>query len=126
MRIKACLKPGQKGTKKWGELYGDRLVSVRYRYDLEKKRRYTTVEFIAEESDWQPGISASATNTSAIKKRDDNDRLGIRVAFYEMTIREQVKEAGGIWRPRQKLWELSYKKIVKLGLEERIIENEND
>jgi len=120
MRIKACLKPGQKGTKKWSDLYGDRLVSVRYRYDLEKERRYTTVELIAEEGDWKPSVSDSVMNG-----RNGDDRLGIRVAGYEMAIRAQVKEAGGIWRPRQKLWELSYNKIMKLGLEERIIENEN-
>ncbi len=120
MRIRTCLKPGQKGTKKWSILYGDRLVSVRYRYDAEKKRRYTTVEVIVEEGAWQP--SAPKTDSSGTT-RNMTDRLGIRVAVYELEIRKQVKSAGGIWRPRQQLWELPYGRILALGLEKRIVDN---
>ena len=116
MRIKACLKPGQNGTKKWSDIYGDRLVAVRYRYDAEKGRRYTTIEIIAEESDWGPVEAHSS------QARSSADRLGIRVAGYEMAIRDRVKHAGGIWRPRQQLWELSYGKIIELGLEDRIVD----
>lgn len=48
----ATLKPGQNGTKRLVEKYGDRLVSVRYKYDADLRKRYTTVELIEEESDW--------------------------------------------------------------------------
>ncbi len=33
MKTRLDLKPGQRGTKKLSELYGDQLVCVRYRYD---------------------------------------------------------------------------------------------
>ena len=33
MRTRLILKPGQRGTKKLGAKYGDRLLCVRYRYD---------------------------------------------------------------------------------------------
>ncbi len=115
MRIKACLKPGQKGTKKWTNLYGKQLVSVRYRYDAKKERRYTTIEIIVEEGAWQPNKLAV---TSALNM---TDRLGIRVAGYELELRDRVKNAGGLWRPRQKLWELPYSQILELGLEKRIV-----
>ncbi len=39
--------------------------------------------------------------------RNTVDRLGIRVTCYELAIRDYVKQAGGIWRPRQQLWELN-------------------
>jgi len=116
MQIKACLKPGQNGTKKWSDIYGDRLVSVRYRYDAEKERRYTTIELIVEEGAWKP----AKRNDPPL--RSMKDRLGIRVVGYELELREQVKQAGGIWRPRQQLWELDYGQILALGLEDRIVD----
>jgi hypothetical protein len=115
MQTKLSLKPGQNGTKKWTEIYGERLVSVRYRYDAKKGKRFKTVEIIVEERDWSPDGSRfePAWNVS--------DMLGIRVGVEESEIREKVKQSGGIWRPRQKLWELSYGSIRALGLEGRIV-----
>ncbi len=52
MRIRLSLKPGQKGTKRLQDRYGDRLVCVRYRYDEESGKRFKTVELIVEEADW--------------------------------------------------------------------------
>ncbi len=50
-----------------------------------------------------------------------NDRFGVRVAGFELAIRDRVKSAGGIWRVRQQLWELPYEKILALDLEDRIV-----
>ena len=58
--------------------------------------------------------------------RNTVDRLGIRVTCYELAIRDYVKQAGGIWRPRQQLWELTYGQILTLGLEDRIVQVQND
>jgi len=115
MQTKLSLRPGQNGTKKWLEIYGERLVSVRYRYDAQKRKRYKTVEIIVEERDWSPEtrVEGPAWNKT--------DMLGIRVEGWEKEIREKVKKSGGIWRPRQKLWELSYGNILALGLEGGII-----
>ena len=54
MKTRLTLKPGQKGTGRLVNIYGDRLVRVRYRYDEERKRRLKTVELIVEETDWNP------------------------------------------------------------------------
>ena len=54
MEIKATMKPGQNGTKRYMEKYGDRLLCVRYRYDKPKGRRFTTVELIEEDARWAP------------------------------------------------------------------------
>ena len=54
MQIKLSLKPGQNGTKKQVEKYGSKLVTVRYRYDEGKRKRYKTVEIIVAESTWFP------------------------------------------------------------------------
>ncbi len=46
MRTRAKLRPGQRGTKRWLARYGEQLVRVRYRYDAQQCKRYTTVEII--------------------------------------------------------------------------------
>ena len=69
-----------------------------------------------EEADWLPD------ETHNTPPRYVSERLGIRVAGYELAVREQVKRAGGIWRPKQQLWELPYSQIVALGLEDRIVQ----
>jgi hypothetical protein len=48
-------------------------------------------------------------------------RLGIRVEYWESDVREKVKAAGGIWRPRHKLWEMRYEDVIALGLEARVV-----
>jgi hypothetical protein len=52
MTTTATLKPGQNGTKRLTDKYGERLVCVRYKYDEDKRKRYTTVKLIEEESEW--------------------------------------------------------------------------
>jgi hypothetical protein len=54
MKTRVNLKPGQKGTKRLVEQYGDTLLCVRYRYDEKTNKQYKTVEIIVSESDWTP------------------------------------------------------------------------
>jgi hypothetical protein len=54
MQARRILTPGQKGMKKFLERYGKQLVCVRYRYDDQRRKRFTTIEIIVEESDWSP------------------------------------------------------------------------
>jgi hypothetical protein len=48
MKIRLCLKPGQRGTKRLTDKYGDALVCVRFRYDPATRQRLKTVELIVE------------------------------------------------------------------------------
>jgi len=87
MQARSKLKPGQKGTRKLVELYGSRLVCVRYRYDEQSRKRFKTVELIVEESQWTP---------PPIKP----DKLvGVRVELNETELQRKVKLAGGKWFP---------------------------
>ena len=44
----------------------------------------------------------------------------VRVAFGELALRQQVKQAGGTWNPERKVSELRYDRAVPLGLVDRI------
>jgi hypothetical protein len=53
MKIRRIVQPGQPGTKKLVERYGDNLICVRYRYDEDKMMMYKTIEIIIDEKPWQ-------------------------------------------------------------------------
>ena len=102
------LKPGQKGTKHLAEQYGDRLVCVRYRYDAARRKRIKTVELVVAESDWEPAFAP-------------DEIVALRVAFTDVATRKRVKQAGGVWNPDRRVWELRYDRVGALGLRRRIV-----
>src|SRR6266704_6824403 len=87
--------------------YGERLVCVRYRYDSATGRRVKTAELIVQDIAW--------AGRARKPRRNDHDLVGVRIDWKESELRAAVKRAGGIWRPRQRLWELSWDAVRTLG-----------
>ena len=85
MKTRLILKPGQKGTKRLTDKYGDALVCVRFRYDAESRQRLKTVELIVERADW----------TSPAPKYSVDTPVPLRIEGYEKELRAQAKAAGG-------------------------------
>ena len=110
MRARSKLKPGQPGTRKLVAQYGDRLVCVRYRYDAIKRRRYTTAEIVVSESEWDPLPSDTARR----------ERVPVRIAIQETTLRAKVKAAGGRWDADKRVWMLPMEQVIQLGLTGRV------
>lgn len=106
MRTKLTLQPGQRGTKRLLRMYGDRLVCVRYRYDIQRKRRVKTVELIVDEQPWERG---------------SREPVGVRIHRNEPVLRNRLKAAGGTWNPTRKLWEAPYGAVRALQLEDRLV-----
>jgi hypothetical protein len=52
---------------------------VRYRYDDQRRKRFTTIEIIVEESDWSPP--------------EKPEIVGLRVEFRETELQRRVKSA---------------------------------
>ena len=105
------LPAGQPGTKRMMEIYGDKLVCVRYRYDGEKKVKYKTVELVVDSGYWE----------SKVKREKEEKRIELKIGYNETELRAHVKAAGGIWKNEKKVWEIGYREAKNLGLEERII-----
>src|SRR5262245_55465383 len=110
MRTGKTLKPGTPGTKKLLEKYGESLVCVRYRYDVENRRRVKTIELIIDEAFWQPRP----------KKIPTSKIMNIRLKYDEIELRKQIIAAGGRWNAKKQLWELPYCEVSRLGLADRI------
>jgi hypothetical protein len=114
MRVRLTLHPYQNGAKQRHAHYGDRLICVRYRYDGQRQKRLKPVELIVEERDWHPHTPQRAA-----------DRVvQLRVALPKVSVRQQIKRAGGRWNPQRGVWELRYERVVALGLVERIVDSE--
>ena len=114
MKIKCILQPGQSGTKKLLEKYGDNLVCVRYRYDEEKKMMFKTIEIIIDRKPW----------LKEAKKIANNQIVSIRVSYDEPEARKKVKAAGGKWNPARQVWQLCYEKVLELGMTDRLVSEE--
>src|SRR5258706_1208882 len=114
MEIRLTRRPGMSGAKKLLARYGDRLVCVRYRYDRATGRRVKTAELIVEDVAW--------AGRARKPRRNDSDLVSVRIAWKETDLRASVRRAGGIWRPRQRLWELSWDAVRTLGLHDRVVE----
>jgi hypothetical protein len=83
------------------------LVCVRYRYDDQRRKRFTTIEIIVEESAWSPP--------------EKQEIVGLRVEFQETELQRCVKQAGGKWNSAKRVWEIHYDQAVELGLKKRIV-----
>jgi len=112
METRLTRRPGQAGTRKFVERYGDRLVCVRYLYDREKGCRHKTVELIVETVPWQPGARRP--------RRRDEEMIAVRIGYDEADLRERAKRLGAIWRPQHRLWEMRWLDAKRLGIADRI------
>lgn len=111
MKTRVKLKPGQKGTKKLVAQYGDALICVRYRYDVEKRKQLKTVEIIVDENDWNPPPA----------KYPNDALVPLQIGFAEKSLQEQVRGLGGRWDREQKVWLVPYGCIAGTKLEKLIV-----
>lgn len=110
MKTRLILKPGQRGTKRLTDKYGDDLVCVRFRYDAISKQRLKTVELVIERIDWEPRPEKFSADTL----------VAVKVEGYETDLRRLIKEAGGKWNPEQKLWYVRFGNIKGSPLEKHL------
>jgi hypothetical protein len=78
---------------------------IRYRYDPVHKKRFKTIEPIIAEQAWQLSESHPQEDkaTGLTPKRHYTRRVGIQVGYQETGLRKQIKAAGGMWDPSERL-----------------------
>jgi len=81
METRATLRPGQKGTQKLLERYGERLVCVRYRYDAKACRQYKTVELIVSSAACQPFLQYPQRRAPPGSSNSSQDRHRMHLAL---------------------------------------------
>ncbi len=113
METRLTLRPGDKGTRKLVERFGERLLRVRYLYDEVNGRRLKTVELVVQSIPWTP--------RGRTPRRREDDIVVVRIAWHETELRERAKNLGAVWRPAQKLWEVRWGDARKLGIADRVV-----
>lgn len=108
MKAYAHLKPGQKGTRRLTEQYGERLLCVRYRYDELRGVKLKTVELIVDE--WAPGQP----------RFKDDELVPLNVAYDETELRALLRKMRGRWDAQRKQWFVLYGLVRGTVLEARI------
>jgi hypothetical protein len=114
-RVLKTMAPGQAGTKRWKDQFGDALLCVRYREHSAQGRRYTTVELIVEERGMPPRSGPDRLSDSTA-----DPKLGVRIRAHELELRHAVKQAGAKWDPDVGLWFLPASEVRRLGLLDRV------
>jgi hypothetical protein len=99
------MRPQQHGSVRWAGEYGERLVSVRYRYDPVARLRHTTVELIVETVPWNPPAPAAAL---------------IPVAYEEEDLPRQLRARGATWEPTLRCWWVPLSVVRDLHLDKRL------
>ncbi len=104
-KVGQTLRPGQHGTRRHVQKYGDQLLLVRYRYDATRQRRLTTVELLVEEVPWVPPA---------------DQIVQVRVDYEEAELRQRLKAAGARWNKELRRWETTKEVARELQLEKRL------
>jgi len=110
MKTRVILKPGQKGTKRLVEQYGEALLCVRYRYDAKAHKQYKTVEIIVSESEWTPPPA----------KYPDGTLVSLKIGINETSLQNQTRAVGGRWDKQRQVWLVPYGCIAGTKLEKLI------
>jgi hypothetical protein len=122
MHVRTVRRPGEPGTRRLLEKYGDRLVCTRYRYDPAKQRRYETVELVIAEELWIPPPDIRANGVAPIApERRYTPRVPVRINYHEKDLQRQIKAIGGTWEPTKKLWYAPEEYVRRIGLDKRIV-----
>jgi hypothetical protein len=74
-----------------------------------QKEALQDCELIVEGVDWEPKA----------RRKAGNSIVGWRIDWREIELRSKVKQAGGKWNPKRRVWEMRYDRVVELGLEGR-------
>lgn len=125
MEVRKTLQPGQQGTHRWKNKFGEKLLNVRYRYDDMRRKRYTTVEIIVEEKAYIHSPANDIVRESRERAENPDDikqYVYIKVEYQEVVVREKVKAAGAKWDAAKRAWWINKRDVEMLGLENRIVQ----
>jgi len=50
-----------------------------------------------------------------------NKMMRLKVKYGDVHIGKMIRSVGGRWNRKDRVWELPYKEVLALGLEERIV-----
>ena len=83
-----------------------------------RHKRFTPVELIVDETDWNPPARGLDPETSIAQPP-----VSVRLELWESGLQRKVKAAGGKWDRQQRAWLLQPDQVRALGLEGRVFQS---
>ncbi|MFV8784099.1 hypothetical protein ACNKU7_16890 [Microbulbifer sp. SA54] len=120
MKVTKTYKPGDDGSKRYHDKYGEQLCAVRYRRSPCSKTIYTTVEIIVAERDAYPRKPAPHCVTAPASNQQK--WVAVKIAFDELELRNEIKRIGGRWSKCAQAWVASRNMVERSNLSHRIVE----
>ncbi|WOB06847.1 hypothetical protein [Piscinibacter gummiphilus] len=108
-RVTKKYAPSQPGARKLTRRYGEELVCVRHRQNLEGTVRYTTVELLVEQTPLPP-------------KKLMRPLLAVRLQGSESDLRRRIMAYGAQWDPRLGIWWVPRGVVTRLRLMDRVVQ----
>ncbi len=115
MKVGMVLRPGQEGTQKLQEEFGEALVCVRYRYDGESSRRIKTVEIIVDESEWERPAPKAPVDEKGPHQVD------VRIPIMREDLVSTLRRKHAEYDEETKEWRIPYTVAVRMGLRRYIV-----
>lgn len=108
-RVLKTFAPHQADTLKLARRYGDALLCVRHRVSAEDEQRITTVELVVA--------------VEPLRRRRAMDaELAVRLDFRDREHRVALQQAGARWDAAARVWQLTRREALRLGLAAQIVE----
>ncbi|WP_299597600.1 hypothetical protein [uncultured Microbulbifer sp.] len=117
MDVIKTFKPGDDGTKRYSEKYGQQLCAVRYRRSPCKKTVYTTVEIIVSARD-----AYKRQERALPRHTPDKKWVALKIGFEETHLRNEVRRIGGRWSQSAQAWAANRRLAESANLGHRIVE----
>lgn len=108
MQVTKKLGPEQPGAKKLAQRFGEQLLCVRYRQDIEAGRRCTTVELVVDEG------------PMPIDKRTP-PVVHVRVGYNELALQQAIRQQGSTWDKQLRVWLVRQEAVHALQLHARVL-----
>ena len=120
--VRKKMAPHQPGAGRWSERFGAYLVCVRYRDDVDSRRRVVTVELVVDERPLpeRPAPVVVPSPPAEALPEHPSAQVGIRIEGWELNQRRQAKQAGARWNPTFGLWLMTRAQAEAAGLSDRI------
>jgi len=119
MKVIKTIPAGEKGSVRFLDEWGDKLLAVRYRDDTDRGLILTTVEVVVDE---RTKMSKNCHQKGYLKARS-RSLVFIRLGYHERELRNKAKAAGAQWDKNKKQWVMKYQSAINVGFKSRIIKN---
>lgn len=144
MDVVRTIAPGKRGSIRYLKEWGDQLVAVRYRKNTKTNQMLTTIEIVVDQRPILPNVKSpkhflkpqphvdtkpqveTQPYTDAQLPVNAQEYVALKIYYKEIEYRNLIKNTGGAWSKKMKMWVTHRNIVERIGLVDRIVEGAVD